>query len=1040
MNSVHSSGVNPARRSAGAHRRAAATLVALVLGLGGPVVLAPPAAAVDGEARVDLPTTGSEPTIVAASGESMIIAVGDEGDERYELVTGAGAQQEELAGVPFFRSGKVRYVGGGVMYYADEFQGDDTGDFSNVYAYRFATRSTDDPVRIDADSLTAVGPTAAIFADADGYTAQAYADRSTHALQLPDHATTGTPTRSFELSGDSSALRVTRVRSNDKLGQGYLDRIPLDGTAGDSVAVAGLAAAALRGGQVVYLTGTTSRAQLCFRGIAASSRSSCVTVKKGDYSKATAELSLGSNWVLVSLHKTPSAALVQYVATGTTRPGTLKLVARTSSMQSLRLVGRGDSTWPLGLMLTGAGGFVAKYDPARKKISTLFGYPQVTASVRDLQLTAASVTGLDDRPARGVTGSQAWRRPVGDTIGQDQTLSPRARQVSVSAGRTLIAGTTGTLVLQDAGKTVRKLPATAGLGALSGPYYLTTDGGRTSARRVDGAWLAGGKDIVALFGPVLVRQSGRDVTLRNLEDGTSNTVTAPAGVTITGLWGTWLLGEDADGSTVVLSSDGAHVYTHDGAPQAIGDGFAVIAVDDADTGNTRLGVWNFRTDQTASFSDPWRAASTDGVHRLAYTTDSELVVVNLDDLSTASSDVSSPLELGALAPKLFYNRPTSAKWAFQLDASKALSATGGVLRITGGASTFDLPAVDPDGDGSIRVTWNGRDSHGAVVPAGTYTWKLVGVRAYDGSGPVRTVAGGEVEGQVTVVSRAPSAVTGATPTVDDRNPKLFATLTVDPGAWKSVQGQPAFAYQWYRGSRAIAGATGRSYDVTRDDLGAKLRVKVTGSADGQKSTSRYSARTAPVVKLSFAPTSVPTISPSPDPVVAQTLHASTPDWDPEPDSVSFQWYRVAGGKTVAISGARAEDYAVQPADAGARLLVKVTASRADYQSATSASAATGTVVRADFSATAAPTIDGEAVKGSVLTARPGSYDPAASFGYHWFRTCGASPAVAIDKATKVTYTLASADVGCVVLVRVTATRSGYNPDVRDSDPTPVVTG
>jgi hypothetical protein len=87
-------------------------------------------------------------------------------------------------------------------------------------------------------------------------------------------------------------------------------------------------------------------------------------------------------------------------------------------------------------------------------------------------------------------------------------------------------------------------------------------------------------------------------------------------------------------------------------------------------------------------------------------------------------------------------------------------------------------------------------------------------------------------------------MTAGTVTIDNLAPKIGATLTASPGTW--VPGGVEFAYQWYRGSSAIKNAKQATYTVSATDLGKKLRVRVTGAADGYASVVAYSAFTAAV--------------------------------------------------------------------------------------------------------------------------------------------------------------------------------------------------
>ena len=72
------------------------------------------------------------------------------------------------------------------------------------------------------------------------------------------------------------------------------------------------------------------------------------------------------------------------------------------------------------------------------------------------------------------------------------------------------------------------------------------------------------------------------------------------------------------------------------------------------------------------------------------------------------------------------------------------------------------------------------------------------------------------------------------------------TLTASTGTWNPT---PSFSYQWNKNGAAIGGATGSTYVVQIDDIGATLTVKVTGSKSGYPTTSRTSGPTSAVLMI-----------------------------------------------------------------------------------------------------------------------------------------------------------------------------------------------
>jgi hypothetical protein len=269
-----------------------------------------------------------------------------------------------------------------------------------------------------------------------------------------------------------------------------------------------------------------------------------------------------------------------------------------------------------------------------------------------------------------------------------------------------------------------------------------------------------------------------------------------------------------------------------------------------------------------------------------------------------------------------------------------------------------------------------------------------------------------------------------TPKISDTTPKVGQVLTANPGTWRPAP--VTLSYQWYRGSTAIAGETTQTYKVQPADVGKKLKVTVTGSRDDYATVSRTSAPTKKVARASLTPTPVPVIDDR-TPTVDQTLTALPGVWGPAPVGLAFQWYRVnSHGKTSRIGGATSAAFAVRAGDAGYRLKVTVTGSKPGYTTKSKTSAVTSKVAKARFATVPTPlvVVEGPPVVGKTVTVDPGTYVPAASkFTYQWYRG-----QAAISKSTKATYTLASADVGKLITVKVKAYRAGYVTTVAVSDP------
>lgn len=156
--------------------------------------------------------------------------------------------------------------------------------------------------------------------------------------------------------------------------------------------------------------------------------------------------------------------------------------------------------------------------------------------------------------------------------------------------------------------------------------------------------------------------------------------------------------------------------------------------------------------------------------------------------------------------------------------------------------------------------------------------------------------------------------------------------------------------------------------------------------------------------------------------VGKTLTASRGFMGPWDQSVTYQWLR--SGKT--ITGATASTYTLTATDEGTRISARVTGRNTKGLGptggtrATFTSAQTATITPGTFSSAPKPTVRGTAKVGSKLTAIPGTWKPTATLSYRWYR--GSIP---ISRATKVTYTVTSADLGKTLTVKVTAKKAGY---------------
>lgn len=947
-------------------RSVVACLTALALGSAGLALAVPPAAADTSDTRVDLPDTISAPSIVAASGDAVVLDVST-GTTPNLVLTRDGGKTFDALDAPWAADGIVAGAWDGTLV-AYTTGTDDDGDYTDVYLTDLASGETADPVRVPGVSLQAVDATTAVYADSDGgYHAENLSTAETTDLAY-SAPTSGDPTVEVSLAGQDVALfSAFTTTSDDRPGTGSLDVVPLDGSAATltRVPVPALMDATLRSGEVVYASATSKALSACFRSLSDwDGTPNCATTTvpgKGDQRDAWTEVHASDAWVEWSASS--DSGTVNYLVDDSTTPATLTAI-KTSDSTTLYPVG--DAQDVLATVGSGKDGYVGSVG-ANGTIGRLFGYPTTKASVQELELTPDRVTGLDDRPAVGVEDFQAWQRSLtASGIGDEERPFPRAVDVGTSGARTLLDDGSK-LQLYDRGQLVRSLAKSkygSLPGLISGPYYPAYTLAYVQAMRVDGKALASAT-IRGMFGSLVLERTNASLGRYDVVDlvsGASVRVDVPLkyrvqGFTLGGLWGDWVYGYTFDSDnvpyTLAINYRTSQSYARYGLPVDYGDSFVALQYYD-DDGALRLEVWNPATEATESIPDvDWNTVVTDGTGRLAYTTGSQLVV---RDLTVAPA--SPPRLLGVLAPDSLNLITSTRSWQPEFDTTKALA--DGTLTIQNSAGTVvrTIP-VGATADGSIRdVSWNGQSDAGKDVPTGTYTWRLVAPAA-DGSGNLVRVDGGSdfgaaasgtngISGKITVIKQYLGSVSGSTPTISG-TAKVAQTLTAKVGTWSPSAVKPAC--QWRRTTSKgvttdIADATKCTYKVQPADVGMKLSVSVSGTLDGWKPATKTSKLTSAVAKASFTQTLTPTIS-DPTPTVGDSLTASAGTWEPVPVGFTYQWYKVKGSTSTSVSSATSSPtYLVKSSDAGYQLKVKVTGTKDGYNSVSKYSKVTKAVAKA----------------------------------------------------------------------------------------------
>ena len=249
----------------------------------------------------------------------------------------------------------------------------------------------------------------------------------------------------------------------------------------------------------------------------------------------------------------------------------------------------------------------------------------------------------------------------------------------------------------------------------------------------------------------------------------------------------------------------------------------------------------------------------------------------------------------------------------------------------------------------------------------------------------------------------------AAPSVSGK-PQVGVQLSASAGTWSPVG---TYAYQWFAGGAPLEGETASTFTPTADQLGERVRVKVTVLADGYRTVTLKTDPSAAVAPGQFRVDSPPTIQGTAQ--VDQPIMVSAGMWNPS-GSVRLQW--LADGKPIA--GATSTTYLPTPDVLHQKLSVQVRVSQTGYDDAVATTATTDPVAPGTFLNTRPPAVVGDAQVGVPLTADHGSWTPKASFAYQW-QVSGTD----VSGATDATFTPRPQDLGKTVTVKVLVSRPGY---------------
>ncbi len=377
----------------------------------------------------------------------------------------------------------------------------------------------------------------------------------------------------------------------------------------------------------------------------------------------------------------------------------------------------------------------------------------------------------------------------------------------------------------------------------------------------------------------------------------------------------------------------------------------------------------------------------------------------------------------------------------------------GAPSITGDAVVGERLTADPgtwsDPNADLTIAWERCDQAGNCSSIEDATGASYDVTADDLGSSLRVEVTAANPGGVgtadslptgVVVPAVPSVVTAPRVSGDAI---VGSTLAADPGTWSDPTA--TFTYAWLRcpgdgsGSCAtIGGANDKTYVLTRDDVGFSIEVLVTATNAGGTG-SADSNPVGPVVSQA-PPTVVTPPSVSGDAIVGATLTADPGTWSDPTATFTYAWLRCDDSGSCTPIGAGGTTYTLTADDLGSSIGVEVTATTAAGTGDAGSNLVGPVVPQPPPVVVTLPSVSGDAIVGSILTADPGTWsDPTATFSYAWLRCHGneSDSCTPIEGADGTTYILTSDDLDFLMRVEVTAANAGGTATAESTPTAPV---
>jgi hypothetical protein len=236
-----------------------------------------------------------------------------------------------------------------------------------------------------------------------------------------------------------------------------------------------------------------------------------------------------------------------------------------------------------------------------------------------------------------------------------------------------------------------------------------------------------------------------------------------------------------------------------------------------------------------------------------------------------------------------------------------------------GATTYTVDIRPTTGSGSTTTANTVAASYATTTtfPTGSYVWT---VTAKDAGGNAIGVgqATFSVDAQLVAVQGAQiDAPTGT---------GVGQTLTSTPPTWN--QEAVNSTYQWRANGNAISGATSTTYQITSNDFGKTITLRVTGKKPGYTDGLSESAGVTVTAGDGLVATTPPTITGTAK--VGSSLLVDKGVWTGPPSTYAYQWFRDG----TAIANAIGQSYWLRADDAGRSITVRVTAKKSGFADGT----------------------------------------------------------------------------------------------------------